>query len=407
MGNSDSHTLESIEEHAYLKLEHLGREKALMGSHFVNISPDMPYERALVSYSSIIIQLEGKDSFMLDAVPSDMIPVTIISEGIIMDTTEPTVSGPNVDADKLLSPAIGKDITDVIINPSTEDEFEFTLCMEENVYIIISSDQSRLSIECCDDNRNTYELPFSELKEYLWLSDDDKEIASNQSYYVDIGYFSEDMCSVATVAFKLGDLAYHSDYIDRAGIRGYINKYDEEVIKPQYIYAFEFEDGIAIVAKGRWVKEREDENGKSLYWTEDERWGGIDYSGNEVIPFIFDEIKPFFDTADYYIAHFGGWSNGAYGVIDRTGKWVVEPQFKQLDIDWNDGFLVFGYYNTDVNDDLYGLYDTSSNKVLLEPVYGDIWINEDGTVEIEAYDKDYSKRTKKVVSMDDLKTKNA
>ena len=367
----------------------------------------MPYERALVTYTSIIIQLVGKEPFMFDAIPSDMIPVTIISEGIVMDTTEPTVSRPNVDADKLFSPAIGKEITNVIINSSTEDEFDMTICMEKNVCLRVCSDQSWLSMECCDDKENTYELPFSELKEYLCLSDDDKESASNQSYYVDIGYFSEDMCSVATVAFKLGDLAYHSDYIDRAGIRGYINKYDEEVIKPQYIYAFEFEDGIAIVAKGRWVKEREDENGKSLYWTEDERWGGIDYSGNEVIPFIFDEIKPFFDTADYYIAHFGGWPNGAYGVIDRTGKWVVEPQFKQLNIDWNDGLLVFGYYNSDIYDDLYGLYDASSNKVLLEPVYGDIWINEDGTVEIKSYDKDYSKRTKKVVSIDDLKTENA
>ena len=406
MGNSDSHTLESIEEHAYLKLEHLGREKALLGSNFVNISPDMPYERALLSYSPIIIQLDGNDSFMLDAVPADMIPVTIISEGIVRNITEPTISGPNVDVDKLLSPAIGKEITNVIISSSTEDEFNMTLCMKKNVSLRFYSDQSRFSMECCDDNGNTYELPFSELKEYLWLSDDDKETAANQSYYVDIGDFSEDMCSIATVAFKLGDLAYHSDNIDRAGIRGYINKYGEEVIKPQYIYAFEFNGGIAIVAKGRWVKEREDENGKPLYWSEDERWGGIDYTGNEVIPFIFDEIVPCFDTTDYFIAHTGDWPDGAWGVIDRTGKWVVEPQFEWLNIDWNDGLLVFGYYNTDIYDDLYGLYDASSNKVLLEPVYGDIWINEDGTVEIESYDKDYSKRTKKVVNIDDLKTKN-
>ena len=344
----------------------------------------MPYKRALVTYTSIIIQLVGKEPFMFDAIPSDMIPVTIISEGIVMDTTEPTVSRPNVDADKLFSPAIGKEITNVIINSSTEDEFDMTICMEKNVCLRVCSDQSWLSMECCDDKENTYELPFSELKEYLCLSDDDKETASNQSYYVDIGYFSEDMCSVATVSFKLGDLAYHSDYIDRAGIRGYINKYGEEVIKPQYIYAFEFEDGIAIVTKGRWGKECEDKNGNPLYWTKDERWGGIDYSGNEVIPFIFDEIKPFCDTTAYYIAHSGGWPDGAYGVIDRTGKWVVEPQFEDIDSDWNHGLLIFSYYKTEICDNLYGLYDASSNMILFEPVYGDIWINKDGTIELES-----------------------
>ena len=406
MGKSNSHTLKSIEEHAYLKLEHLGREKALLGSHFVNISPDMPYERALVTYSSIVIQLEGKDPFMLDAVPSDTIPVTIISEGIIMNTTEPTLNRPNIDADKLLSPILGEEITDVIINSSTENEFDITICMEKNVNLRFCSDQSWLSIECCDDKDNIYELPFSELKKYLWLSDDDKKTASNQSYYVDIGYFSEDMCSVATVSYDHGDLAYHSDYSDKAGIWGYINKYGEEIIKPQYINASEFEDGIALVSKGRWIKEGDDENGKPLYRPEDERWGGIDYAGNEVIPFIFDEIEPFFDTTDYFIAHVGSWPDGSWGVIDRTGKWCVEPQFKWLNNDWNDGLLVFGYYNTDIYNDLYGLYDASSSKVLLEPVYGDIWINEDGTIEIESYDKDPGKRTTNVVTIDKLRAGN-
>lgn len=406
MGKSDSHTLESIEEHAYLKLEHLGREKALLGSHFVNISPDMPFERALASYSSIVIQLERKDPFILDAVPSAMIPVIIISEGIVMNATDPTVSGPNIDADKLLSPAIGKEITDVIINSSIKNEFNVTICMEENVCIRICAYQSWLSMECCDDKGNTYELPFSELKEYLWLSDDDKETAANQSYYVDIGYFSEDMCSVATVSYDRDDLAYYSDHSDKAGIWGFINKYGEEIIKPQYINASEFEGGIALVSKGRWVREGEDENGKPLYRPEDEHWGGIDYTGNEVIPFIFDEIEPCFDTTDYFIAHVGGWPDGSWGVIDRTGKWVAEPRFERLDNDWNDGLLVFRYYNTEICDDLYGLYDAISNKIILEPVNSDIWFNDDGTVEIESYDKDPDKRTTKIVSIDDLRSGN-
>lgn len=354
----------------------------------------------------MIIQLEEKDPFILDAVPSNMIPVTIISQGIVVDTAEPVASGLNVDADKLLSPAIGKEITDVIIDSSPEDKFDMTFCLKDSTCLKICSDQSCICFECYDDKGITCELPFYELKEYLWLSYEDKETVSNQSCYVDIGYFSEDLCSVAAVSYDHSDLSYHSDYYAKAGIWGYINKYGEEVIKPQYIYAFEFEGGIAIAAKGRWVKECEDKNGKPLYRSEGERWGGIDYYGNPVIPFIFDEIRPFCDTTDCFIAHFGGWPDGTYGVIDRNGKWIVAPQFEDIDANWNNGLLVFSYYNTKISDDLYGLYDTSSKKVILEPVYGDIWINKDSTIEIESYDKDYCKRRTQKIVINDLRTGN-
>ena len=46
------------------------------------------------------------------------------------------------------------------------------------------------------------------------------------------------------------------------------------------------------------------------YWTETELWDGIDRAGNEIIPFIFDEIKHFNDTNEVFMAHVGGWSDG-------------------------------------------------------------------------------------------------
>lgn len=404
IGNSYSHAFEFIEKHANQTLEHAGREEALSGSQFVNISPDMPFYSALLTYFLLVIELDGNATFMLDLTPPLLImPFIVKSEDVIMDTTDYVVGKPNVDADKLLSPAVGKQITDVIINSFEEYEFDLTLCLEDDIHLSICADQTWLRVECCYENGNIYQLPFSELKEYLWLSNDDKETLAKQSHYVDIGCFSEDMCRVATLTFELGNLAYHSDHYDKAGIWGYINKYAEEVIKPQYIYAFDFYKGIAIVAKGRWVKECEDEGGRPRYWSEDERWGGIDYTGNEVIPFIFDEIRYFSDTTDYYIAHSGGWPAGKWGVIDRTGKWFVTPRFKWLNTDWNDGLLVFGYYDTEIYDDLYGLYDASSDKVLLEPVYGDIWFNDDCTIEIKSYDKDHSRWIARTVRISDLK----
>ena len=173
------------------------------------------------------------------------------------------------------------------------------------------------------------------------------------------------------------------------------------IIKPQYIYANEFQDGIAIVAKGRWVKVRED-NGRPKYWTENELWGGIDYFGDEVIPFIFDEIESFMDTTDYFIAHAGGWPDGAYGVIDRTGNWIVDPQIEDIDAEWNNGLLVFGYYNTEIYNDLYGIYDVFAGKVLLEPVYDDIYMKPVGMIELDSYAKDPCKSTRKLISREEL-----
>ena len=42
------------------------------------------------------------------------------------------------------------------------------------------------------------------------------------------------------------DLAYHSDNSEIAGNWGFVNEKGQEIIAPQYIYAYDFEDGIAI-----------------------------------------------------------------------------------------------------------------------------------------------------------------
>ncbi|MCL1991554.1 MAG: WG repeat-containing protein, partial [Spirochaetes bacterium] len=64
----------------------------------------------------------------------------------------------------------------------------------------------------------------------------------------------------------------------------------------------------------------------------------INKTGKEIIPCKFDEIKYFmnhgteeaesseeYGASSYLMAHFGGWQNGNWGVIDYSGNWVVPP----------------------------------------------------------------------------------
>ena len=87
-------------------------------------------------------------------------------------------------------------------------------------------------------------------------------------------------------------LAFYSDYEENAGVWGYADSTGKEIVKPQYIFAFDFENGLALVCKGEWTidKKWDNEYNTGRYWTETELWGMIDKTGNEVVPFIFTEM---------------------------------------------------------------------------------------------------------------------
>jgi len=226
-----------------------------------------------------------------------------------------------------------------------------------------------------------------------------KEMAISGSYQ-DIGEYHEGMCRVSTLKLCFMDLAYHSDYDEIAGTWGFVDESGEVVIPPQYIYANDFEDGIAIVCKGKWTIDPkwDNEYNQGRYWTETELWGGIDRAGNEVIPFIFDEIKHFYDTNEVFMAHVGGWPDGKWGVIDRQGNWIAEPIFEDLGYDYWDGLITF--YAEDKwsgGDPPIGIYDLKAKKVLFEPQFLDVDFNEDGTIDIEIYDEQLGRTVKKII----------
>lgn len=209
------------------------------------------------------------------------------------------------------------------------------------------------------------------------------------------------MCRVSTLKLRFMDLAYHSDYDQIAGTWGFVNESGEEVIPPQYIYANDFENGIAIVAKGKWTIDPKWDNkyNQGRYWTEEELWGAIDKDGNEVIPFIFDEIKHFFDRSDMFMVHYGGRKDGHWGVIDCKGNWLAEPTFEGFSYEtWKDRILFYAEDPDATGDGLpMGIYDLAQKKVLFEPQSLDVTFRDNGDMEVEVFDEELGRTIEKII----------
>jgi hypothetical protein len=189
-------------------------------------------------------------------------------------------------------------------------------------------------------------------------------------------------------------LSYHSDYSNNAGICGYADSKGREIIEPQYIYAFDFEDGLALVCKGKWTIDKKWDNkyNTGKYWTETELWGIIDKKGNEVVPCKFDEIKYLYsdEKSKYLRAHFGGWKEGKWGIIDYQGKWVVEPIFVDIgdNISNDDECFIYSNIDEDSNPDYQpkGVYSIKEQRIIFEPQFIHIEFLNDGTMLIENHD---------------------
>lgn len=221
--------------------------------------------------------------------------------------------------------------------------------------------------------------------------------------YQEVGQYFEGMCKVSTLKLCFTDLAYHSDYEEIAGTWGFVNEAGEEVIAPQYIYAEDFSGGIAIVCKGKWTIDPkwDNEYNKGLYWTDEELWGAIDKDGNTAIPFVFDEIKHFWAVEGVFMAHYGGWENGHWGVIDAHGNWLADPVFEDIDYEYHDG--LFAFYKEDKwngGDVPLGIYDIKQHKVIFEPQFYDVSFHDDGWIKVEVYDETLGRRVEKLIDLD-------
>ena len=226
------------------------------------------------------------------------------------------------------------------------------------------------------------------------------ETPLSNSKYEEVGEFNEGMCKVSTLKLGFMDLAYHSDYAEIAGTWGFINENGVEVVAPQYIYAEDFSGGIAVVCKGKWTIDKKWDNkyNTGRYWTEEELWGAIDKDGNEVVPFIFDEIKYFCDVDDVFMVHYGGWKEGRWGVIDNHGKWLAEPIFEDIDYAYHDGMFAFYKENKWESDDVpLGIYDIKQHKIIFEPQFYDVSFHDDDWIRVETFDEQLGRRVEKLI----------
>lgn len=212
--------------------------------------------------------------------------------------------------------------------------------------------------------------------------------------YQEFGHFLEGMCRVSVLKLDYDDLEYFSDDNGVAGIWGFINENGDEIVKPQYIYAYDYDDGVAIVAKGEWIINQD----TGRYYAEEEVWGGINSNGAEVIPCIYDGIKFYSGCSDYYIAHFGGWEDGAWGVIDRSGSWAAEPVFDDISYEYRDGLFAFYRSNSCDDESLMGIYDLRQKRVLFEPQFLDVSFLADGDILVEVYDQRLGRKVEKIIN---------
>ena len=245
------------------------------------------------------------------------------------------------------------------------------------------------------------------LRDGRWFNLDknghETELVSEElnSRYQDVGDYYDGLCKVSTLKLGLLDLAYASDHSGIAGTWGFVDESGREVIRPQFIYAEDFSNGIATVCKGKWTidKKWDNECNTGRYWTDEELWGAIDRTGNAVIPFIFDEIKHFADT---FIAHYGGWKEGHWGVIDNRGNWLADPIFEDISYEYRDG--LFAFYKEDRWNDPdnvpMGIYDVRQRRVIFEPQFTDVVFCEDGWIDVEVYDERLGRSVEKLIDRD-------
>lgn len=208
--------------------------------------------------------------------------------------------------------------------------------------------------------------------------------------YQQVMPFHEGLCRVSTRTLDRLDLAYYNEHWPDAGVWGYIDANGREITAPQYIFAYDFEGGIAIVAKGEWTQDEHWDNQyrRNRWWSEEIRWGGIDTHGREVIPFVFDDINFFFDRTDIFMVLAGGCESSKWGVIDNRGRWLAAPEFDYIDPDSRGSLFVFSDIDPD-DPELearYGIYDMMHKRVLYPPQFLSVHLMSDTRFQAELFD---------------------
>lgn len=153
---------------------------------------------------------------------------------------------------------------------------------------------------------------------------------------------------------------------------GYINRKGEMVIPEQFADASIFTGNFAVagISRDHWgvidkkgsfvINPKYGEitiDGNEFLVAENNRCGIVDKSGNTIVPMDFKILYPFYGKG-YTMATLDG---DKYGVVDRKGKYTVNPQF-----DFGFGFI--GGVAVVVSGKQYGIID-AKGKYIVNPRY--------------------------------------
>ncbi len=163
------------------------------------------------------------------------------------------------------------------------------------------------------------------------------------------------------------ELQYHHDFGSAAGMWGWIDTEGNTVIPPQYIFATRFVDGEAVVCKGEWSV-----NDQNEYWCHQEMWGVINEQGEEKVPCIYDELFTVADTQRYLICHKGGWKEGEYIIFDTQtkeeyalGEFQFDFAYMFNECFYQDGKIIFCEHIPGEETDYISCYSTEKRAWLL------------------------------------------
>lgn len=197
--------------------------------------------------------------------------------------------------------------------------------------------------------------------------------------YVEAYQFSEGMALVS-----LGKDLY-----------GFINKDGEYVIFPKYKKATSFKEGIAFVMDERNRIFAINKSGKLMYElegidrinsfsegratiTRGIKSGVIDMEGVIIVPFIYNMIYPFKDGYALVSKFIG--DGLMYNFIDVNGNVLSDRWFQRAN-SFNEGYAKVSF-----NGKEYGMIDTTG-KVILEPIYSDLLDYSNGLIGVRFGDR--------------------
>lgn len=195
----------------------------------------------------------------------------------------------------------------------------------------------------------------------------------NLSYKNLQGFIDNKGRLVIPVEHEANDTGMDTDYksfseglvaVYRNGKYGYMNKQRELIIPYQYQSAEAFQDGLAVVS----LKEKYgaiDQSGKTIvpfkfnflhsysdglaqytesnHWNNGSQYGFVDTNGNISIKAKWDRACDF--SEGLAAVRVGDYETGKWGVIDKSGNFIVEPKYDAPNIQtWSDAYYDDCYY---------------------------------------------------------------